>query len=154
MPRLKFHIVGFADPWIAYPKNEIYQEYSIKNKFFVTIKTIIKEYFFSSYNHLIVELPHVKEALSNNNLLSNQKISIVTRKPQTTRWSVNGIKTSENYQIVFIDTPGLQVNPKLALNRYMNKEVSNSLIFTTMTFIIFNWTKYFFTKQPILFRLI
>ena len=77
-PRLKFHIVGFADPWIAYPKNEIYQEYSIKNKFFVTLKTLVKKYFFSRYNHLIVELPHVKEALSNNILLSNQKISVVS----------------------------------------------------------------------------
>tara|TARA_B110000008_G_scaffold36588_1_gene33047 strand:- start:16820 stop:17935 length:1116 start_codon:yes stop_codon:yes gene_type:complete len=77
LPKLKFHIVGFADPWVVYSKNEIYQNYSIKNKFFVNFKTLIKKYFFSSYSHLIVELPHVKEALKNNKLLSKQKISVI-----------------------------------------------------------------------------
>ena len=70
------------------------------------------------------------------NYLVDQKISIVTRKPQTTRWSVNGIKTDENYQIIFIDTPGLQINPKFTLNKYMNKEVTNSLIFVNVIIFV------------------
>ena len=61
------------------------------------------------------------------NCLIEQKLSIVSRKPQTTRWNLLGIKTTENSQIIFIDTPGLQKEPKLALNQHMNKEVSNTL---------------------------
>lgn len=61
------------------------------------------------------------------NCLIEQKLSIVSRKPQTTRWSLLGIKTTENSQIIFIDTPGLQKEPKLALNQHMNKEVTNTL---------------------------
>lgn len=61
------------------------------------------------------------------NYLIDQKLSIVSRKPQTTRWNLHGIKTSSDYQIIFIDTPGLQMQPRLALNRHMNREVSNSL---------------------------
>lgn len=61
------------------------------------------------------------------NCLIEQKLSIVSRKPQTTRWNLLGIKTSENSQIIFIDTPGLQKEPKLALNQHMNREVANTL---------------------------
>jgi len=89
----------------------------------------------------IIGKPNVGKSTLLNQLV-DQKISIVTRKPQTTRWSVNGIKTSENYQIVFIDTPGLQVNPKLALNRYMNKEVSNSLIFVNVIIFVIEALKW------------
>ena len=59
------------------------------------------------------------------NCLLDQKLSIVTRKPQTTRYNLLGIKTTSNYQAIYIDTPGLQKKPGLALNRYMNKEVIN-----------------------------
>lgn len=62
------------------------------------------------------------------NLFIEQKLSIVTRKPQTTRWNLQGIKSDSNTQIIFVDTPGLQKHPKHALNRYMNREVRNSLI--------------------------
>ena len=83
----------------------------------------------------IVGKPNVGKSTLLNQLL-DQKISIVTRKPQTTRWSINGIKTSKNYQIVFIDTPGLQINPKFVLNKYMNKEVSNSLMFVDVIIFV------------------
>ena len=76
------------------------------------------------------------------NYLIDQKISIVTRKPQTTRWNISGIKTNDNYQIIFIDTPELQINPKYNLNRYMNKEVSASLIFVDIIIFVIealNW---------------
>lgn len=61
------------------------------------------------------------------NCFVEQKLSIVSRKPQTTRWNLHGIKTTEGAQIIFIDTPGLQKEPKLALNKHMNREVVNSL---------------------------
>ncbi len=74
----------------------------------------------------IIGRPNVGKSTLLNHLLE-QKISIVTRKPQTTRWNLQGIKTTAIAQIIFIDTPGLQKQSKLALNRHMNKEVSNSI---------------------------
>ena len=61
------------------------------------------------------------------NKLLNRKLSIVSRKPQTTRWKLRGIKTNKQYQAIFIDTPGFQDSPRLALHRYMNREVINSI---------------------------
>ena len=74
----------------------------------------------------IIGRPNVGKSTLLNQMI-DQKLSIVSRKPQTTRWNLQGIKTSSDAQIVFIDTPGLQKQPKIALNRHMNREVSNSL---------------------------
>jgi GTPase len=74
----------------------------------------------------IIGRPNVGKSTLLNQLVE-QKLSIVSRKPQTTRWNLLGIKTTTDSQIVFIDTPGLQKDPKLALNLHMNKEVSNTL---------------------------
>lgn len=74
----------------------------------------------------IIGRPNVGKSTLLNHLIE-QKLSIVSRKPQTTRWNLLGIKTAANSQIIFIDTPGLQKEPKLALNQHMNREVSNTL---------------------------
>jgi GTP-binding protein Era len=62
------------------------------------------------------------------NYAVGQKLSITSRKPQTTRYQLLGVKTSPGEQIVFIDTPGLQMNPGKALNRSMNSEVERALV--------------------------
>ena len=74
----------------------------------------------------IVGRPNVGKSTLLNGLIDH-KVSIVTRKPQTTRWQIRGIKSTPDYQIVFTDTPGYQNTYKNAINRYMNREVINSL---------------------------
>ena len=74
----------------------------------------------------IVGRPNVGKSTLLNRLIDH-KISIVTRKPQTTRWQIRGIKSTADYQVIFTDTPGYQNTHKDAMNRYMNREVINSL---------------------------
>ncbi|MCC5792547.1 MAG: GTPase Era [Legionellaceae bacterium] len=55
------------------------------------------------------------------NYILQQKISITSRKPQTTRHSILGIHTQDDYQCIYVDTPGIhQANPK-AMNKMMNR---------------------------------
>jgi len=57
------------------------------------------------------------------NALVGQKISITSRKAQTTRHRITGIRTREATQFVFVDTPGFQTRHANALNRSLNKTV-------------------------------
>jgi GTP-binding protein Era len=61
------------------------------------------------------------------NRLVGQKISITSRRPQTTRHRILGIKTTEHSQIVFVDTPGLHAQQPRAMNRYLNRAAVDSL---------------------------
>jgi GTP-binding protein Era len=74
----------------------------------------------------IVGRPNVGKSTLLNHILG-QKISITSRKPQTTRHQVLGIKTEDNYQIIFVDTPGLQKDAGKAINRYMNRAASAAI---------------------------
>src|SRR5699024_5811284 len=55
--------------------------------------------------------------------LAGQKISITSRKAQTTRHRITGIRTIEQTQFVFVDTPGFQTRHTTALNKSLNKTV-------------------------------
>ena len=61
------------------------------------------------------------------NALVGQKLSITSRKPQTTRHRITGILTREDAQLLFVDTPGFQTRHGSALNRSMNRVVTQSL---------------------------
>lgn len=74
----------------------------------------------------IVGRPNVGKSTLLNRLIG-QKLSITTRKPQTTRHHLLGIKNNSGSQIIYIDTPGIQQAPKFAINRYMNREIYNSI---------------------------
>ena len=61
------------------------------------------------------------------NALLGQKISITSRKPQTTRRPLHGVLTTETAQFVVVDTPGFQTRHGGALNRAMNRAVRSAL---------------------------
>ena len=68
----------------------------------------------------LVGRPNVGKSTLMNRILG-QKLSIVTAKPQTTRQTIAGIKTTGRGQVIYIDTPGIHLAAKKALNRYMNR---------------------------------
>lgn len=74
----------------------------------------------------IVGRPNVGKSTLLNHLIG-QKISITSRKAQTTRHRIMGILTEDRTQFVFVDTPGFQTQHTNALNRSMNRVVTSSL---------------------------
>jgi GTP-binding protein Era len=74
----------------------------------------------------IVGRPNVGKSTLLNHLIG-QKISITSRKAQTTRHRITGILTEDKTQFVFVDTPGFQTQHTNALNRGMNRVVTSSL---------------------------
>jgi GTP-binding protein Era len=60
------------------------------------------------------------------NALVGQKISITSRKAQTTRHRITGVRTVGSTQFVFVDTPGFQTRHGAALNRTLNRTVLRS----------------------------
>ncbi len=74
----------------------------------------------------IVGRPNVGKSTLLNYLL-RQKISITSRKPQTTRHRILGIKTIDDKQFVYVDTPGMHKIQKKAINRMMNQAATSAL---------------------------
>lgn len=74
----------------------------------------------------IVGRPNVGKSTLLNHLLG-QKLSITSRKPQTTRHTLLGIKTEAHYQLIFVDTPGIHTNQEKAINRVMNRSAMSAM---------------------------
>jgi len=70
----------------------------------------------------IVGRPNVGKSTLLNRILGT-KLSITSRKPQTTRHAILGIKTVGNMQAIYVDTPGLQYQQKKKIHRLMNRTV-------------------------------
>ncbi|AFT67115.1 MULTISPECIES: GTPase Era [Cycloclasticus] len=75
----------------------------------------------------LIGAPNAGKSTLLNNILG-QKISITSRRPQTTRHRILGIKTTEASQVVYVDTPGMHLGGKRALNKYLNKTADTSLM--------------------------
>lgn len=75
----------------------------------------------------IVGRPNVGKSTLLNHLLG-QKLSITSRKPQTTRHRLLGIKTEGETQLIYVDTPGVHQRQHNAMNRYLNRAASSSLV--------------------------
>ncbi|AHI73042.1 GTP-binding protein Era [Burkholderia thailandensis USAMRU Malaysia  len=82
----------------------------------------------------IVGRPNVGKSTLMNALVG-QKISITSRKAQTTRHRITGIRTLDDAQYVFVDTPGFQTRHSTALNRSLNRAVTSTL--TSVDAILF-----------------
>jgi len=90
----------------------------------------------------IVGRPNVGKSTLLNHILQ-QKISITSRKPQTTRHNIVGIKTTDQAQFIYVDTPGLHKGSERAMNRYLNRAASTAMLdVNAIVFVIeaLKWT--------------
>jgi len=83
----------------------------------------------------IVGRPNVGKSTLSNRLVG-QKISIVSRKAQTTRHRIHAVLTEPDAQFVFVDTPGFQKRHGNALNRVMNRTVTQALADVDLVFLL------------------
>lgn len=75
----------------------------------------------------LIGRPNVGKSTLLNHLIGF-KLCITSRKPQTTRHRILGIKTTDTTQVVFVDTPGIHKGGKKAMNRYLNRTASMSIL--------------------------
>jgi len=74
----------------------------------------------------VIGRPNVGKSTLINELIG-QKLSITSHRPQTTRHRIHAIDTCDHYQMVFVDTPGIHMGNKKAINSYMNRAASSSI---------------------------
>ena len=100
----------------------------------------------------IIGRPNVGKSTLLNQLLG-QKISIVAPKAQTTRHKIVGIKTADDYQLIFLDTPGLHRGGGRQLNTVMNKAALSVLSDADVILFVIEWQRFTDADQWILERL-
>ncbi|MDO4697405.1 MAG: GTPase Era [Pasteurellaceae bacterium] len=100
----------------------------------------------------IVGRPNVGKSTLLNKILG-QKISITSRKAQTTRHRILGIKTEGAYQEIYVDTPGLHIEEKRAINRLMNRAASSAISDVDMVIFVVEGTKWTDDDEMVLNKL-
>ena len=73
----------------------------------------------------VIGRPNVGKSTLTNRLVG-AKVSITSKKAQTTRHRIHGVLTTDDAQFIFVDTPGFQMAHKNALNRLMNRSVTST----------------------------
>jgi GTP-binding protein Era len=107
---------------------------------------------FRSGTVAIIGRPNVGKSTLLNHLVG-QKLSITSRKPQTTRHRIRGILTEPGAQFVFVDTPGLQTKHSNAMHRAMNRSVLTTLAETDVVVMVIEALKFGPDDQLVLDRL-
>jgi GTP-binding protein Era len=103
----------------------------------------------------IIGRPNVGKSTLMNRILG-QKISITSRRPQTTRHQVTGIKTEGDAQFVYVDTPGIHIQSRdrnKAINRFMNQTATQALRDVDCVVFIIDRTRWTEEDQVVLQRL-
>ena len=100
----------------------------------------------------IVGRPNVGKSTLLNRLLG-QKVSITSKKPQTTRHRILGIDTEGGYQTIYVDTPGLHQEEKRAINRLMNRAATSSLGDVEMVIFVVDGTRWTSDDDHVLSKL-
>ncbi|HDL3364469.1 TPA: GTPase Era, partial [Mannheimia haemolytica] len=100
----------------------------------------------------IVGRPNVGKSTLLNKILE-QKISITSRKAQTTRHRIVGIHTEDQYQAIYVDTPGLHIEEKRAINRLMNRAASSAIGDVDLIIFVVEGTKWTEDDEMVLNKL-
>ncbi len=100
----------------------------------------------------IVGRPNVGKSTLLNHLVG-QKLSITSRKPQTTRTRIKGIVTAQDTQFVFVDTPGFQTRYGNALNRAMNRSVLSTVQDVDVVLMVIEALRWGAADQQVLDRI-
>lgn len=100
----------------------------------------------------IVGRPNVGKSTLLNRILG-QKISITSRKPQTTRHRIMGVDTQGDFQAIYVDTPGLHIEEKRAINRLMNRAANSSLSDVNLVFFLVDGTHWTDDDEMVLTKL-
>jgi GTP-binding protein Era len=100
----------------------------------------------------IIGRPNVGKSTLINHILG-QKLCITSRRPQTTRHRLLGIKTTEHSQLIYVDTPGIHSDGKKAMNRYMNRAAASSIDDVDVILFVIEGTRWTEEDARILKRL-
>ncbi|MGI9236691.1 MAG: GTPase Era [Woeseiaceae bacterium] len=87
------------------------------------------------------------------NAVMDRKVSIVTAKPQTTRHRILAVHTTNDVQIIFVDTPGLHRKAGKAMNRFMNRTAANALADADLVLFVTDATRWTDEDEDVLNRI-
>lgn len=100
----------------------------------------------------IVGRPNVGKSTLLNYILG-MKLSITSRKPQTTRHQILGVKTTDNIQTIYVDTPGIHQRRGTAINKYMNRAATSVLNDVDVILLVVQVNKWTDEDQAIIDKL-
>lgn len=100
----------------------------------------------------IVGRPNVGKSTLLNHILG-MKLSITSRKPQTTRHQILGVKTTDEVQAIYVDTPGIHQRSGTAINKYMNRAATSVLNDVDIVLLVVQVNKWTEEDQAIIDKL-